>query len=78
MVSKDIVLELSEQDLMNPAVIKIMKYFDDRLSKLRIDNDSVKADENIRGNIAEIKEFKKAVNPKQRTQTTGRRSAMAT
>jgi len=63
---------LSDQDLMNPAVIKIIEYFDDRLTKLRLDNDSVKADPNIRGNIAEIKKFKKAVYPKQHNETNGR------
>lgn len=63
---------LNEQDLMTPAVIKIIKYFDDRLTKLRLENDSVKADPNIRGNIAEIKAFEKAIHPKQHNETSGR------
>lgn len=59
---------LSDPELMNPGISKILEYFDNRLAKLRIDNDSFTADIGIRGRIAEIKAFKKALHPKQQKQ----------
>ncbi len=67
---------LTDMDLMNPAVAKIIKYFDDRLTKLREDNDSFTADVHIRGRIAEIKAFNKAVKPKQNKETNNMKSPM--
>tara|TARA_R110000803_G_scaffold5230_6_gene17352 strand:+ start:5964 stop:6188 length:225 start_codon:yes stop_codon:yes gene_type:complete len=67
---------LTEIDLMNPAVAKIIKYFDDRLTKLRIDNDKFDADIHIRGRIAEIKAFNRAVKPKQPKETSSIKSAI--
>ena len=67
---------LTEIDLMNPAIIKILKYFDDRLTKLRIDNDSFNAHESTRGRIAEIKDFNKVIKPKQPKESNNIRSAM--
>ena len=67
---------LNEMDLMNPAVAKIIKYFDDRLTKLRLDNDSYNAHESTRGRIAELKDFKKAVSPKQHKETSSIKSAL--
>ena len=56
---------LSDPELMSPGIAKILEYFDNRLTKLRIDNDSFNADIHIRGRIAEIKAFQKAIHPKQ-------------
>ena len=68
---------LTQIDLMNPAVIKIIKYFDDRLTKLRIENDSFTAHESTKGRIAEIKYFNLAVKPKvSKNSTNDRPSAL--
>jgi len=66
---------LTQGDLMNPAVIKIIKYFDDRLTKLRIDNDSFNAHESTKGRIAEIKSFNLAVTPKVSTNSSNDRTS---
>ena len=67
---------LTEADLMNPAVAKIIKYFEDRLTKLREDNDSFNAHPSTKGRIAEIKTFNKAVKPKQPKESNNVQSAM--
>ena len=67
---------LNEQDLMSPAVAKIIKYFDDRLTKLREANDSFDAHPSTKGRIAEIKDFKTAVTPKQHKETSSIKSAI--
>ena len=55
---------LNEQELMQPCVMKIVKYFEERLAKLRIDNDPLDAPLSIRGRIAEIKSFQKNLKQK--------------
>ena len=67
---------LTDGELMIPAVAKILQYFDQKLSKLRIENDSFDADPNIRGRIAEIKAFKKAIRPKLPQDVIDRTSAL--
>jgi len=56
---------LNDHELANPSVAKIMQYFDEKLAKLRIANDSFDAEPSVRGEIAGIKAFQKAVYPKQ-------------
>ena len=67
---------LNELELMNPSVIKILEYFDARLTKLRKENDSFGAEIHIRGRIAEIKSFKKAIKPKKPSASNKIRSAI--
>jgi len=67
---------LAPQELMIPAVAKILAYFDEKLTKLRIANDSINADVSTRGRIAEIKDFQKAVSPKAPSEVTNRNSAI--
>lgn len=67
---------LTEADLMNPAVIKILEYFTKRLTKLRIANDKFDAEIHIRGRIAEIKEFNKIIKPKQPKESNHIKSAI--
>ena len=67
---------LTDADLMDPAVIKILKYFENRLTKLREDNDSFTAHESTKGRIAEIKAFNRAIKPKQPKETNIIRSVM--
>lgn len=61
-------LLLNDFEKTEVAASKIIKYFDDRLAKLRIDNDNFDADPSIRGRIAEIKLFKKTLEDKVTTQ----------
>ncbi len=56
-------LELTNYELMQPSTQKILKYFDERLTKLRIENDSFEAHTSLRGQILEIKAFQKAIKP---------------
>lgn len=67
---------LAPAELMIPAVAKLLQYFDERLSKLRIANDNIDADVSTRGRIAEIKDFKKAICPKLPDEVVTRTSAM--
>lgn len=67
---------LAPAELMIPAVAKILQYFDERLSKLRIDNDNFDAHVSVRGQIAEIKAFKKVIKPDAPKEVTNRTSAM--
>lgn len=60
---------LNDPELMGPGIAKILEYFDNRLTKLREDNDSFTADIHIRGRIAEIKAFQKAIHPKKQKQS---------
>tara|TARA_R110002096_G_C14661910_1_gene728347 strand:+ start:31461 stop:31685 length:225 start_codon:yes stop_codon:yes gene_type:complete len=67
---------LAPAELMIPAVAKILQYFDERLTKLRKDNDSFDAHVSVRGQIAEIKAFKKVIEPKTPKDVIDRTSAI--
>ena len=67
---------LSEFELAQPGVQKIIDYFDKRLIADRIANDSPHADQLLRGRIAEIKDFKNALHPESKTETNARRCSM--
>jgi hypothetical protein len=54
---------MTEYELQQPGMVKLIKYLDDRLQMLRIKNDNYKADRSTRGRIAEIKDLKKALYP---------------
>lgn len=54
-MSKKLELKLSEYELNQSGVLKIISYLEDRLVLHRVTNDNVNADPLLRGNIAEIK-----------------------
>ena len=55
-------LEISDYELHQPGVIKLMEFMEDRLVKHRLANDSYDADPSLRGRIAEIKYIFKMLN----------------
>lgn len=61
---------LNEFEQLDPTTQKIVKYLSDRLTKLRLDNDSYDSDQSTRGRIAEIKDFFKALEPKKIIKTS--------
>lgn len=67
---------LSEYELTQPGVQKIIDWFNTRLDKHRVDNDHLNASPLLRGRIAEIKDFNSAIDPKKKTHDTAKRNAM--
>lgn len=61
---------MSEFELAQSGVRKILEYFDDRLIKLREQNDNYKAHRSTRGRIAEIKDFNKLLSPNDKMKTS--------
>ena len=61
---------LNDFEQLDPAVAKIIKYFKERLTKLRIENDTFDAPAGTRGRIAEIKDFQKLLEPEKAISTT--------
>ena len=57
-------LLLNDFEKEEVTTTKIIKYFNERLTKLRIDNDSLDSDPLTRGRIAEIKTFIQALERK--------------
>ena len=57
-------LELNDFEKNEPITQKFMKYLDERLKSLRIQNDLHNAPVDIRGRIAEVKSILKKVSPK--------------
>ena len=55
---------MTNYEMEQPGVQKIVKYFEERLQTLREKNDNPKADRLTRGRIAEIKTFNILMNPK--------------
>lgn len=53
---------MTEFEMQQSGVQKIMDYFDLRLQTLRLANDNYKADRSTRGRIAEIKDLQKKLN----------------
>ena len=47
--------DISDYELNQPGIIKLMAFMEDRLVKHRIANDSPTADPSLRGRIAELK-----------------------
>ncbi len=50
---------MTEFEVQQSGVQKILEYFDNRLQTLRLANDNYKADRSTRGRIAEIKDLQK-------------------
>lgn len=63
-------LELNDFEKMESGAEKIIKYFDARLAKLRVENDDPEADVATRGRIAEIKTFQSLLVPKKVIKTS--------
>ncbi len=61
---------LNSFEQLDPTAQKILKYFSDRLTKLRLDNDSYDSDRTTRGRIAEIKDFFKTLEPEKVIKTS--------
>ena len=67
---------VNDFEKMEVTAVKIIKYFDNRLAKLRLDNDSYDSHESTRGRIAEIKDFQKAILPNEPTETRSNTNSM--
>ncbi len=67
---------LNDFERMEVTAVKIIKYFDDRLTKLRLENDSYDSHVSTRGRIAEIKDFQKAILPKDTKETRSKINSM--
>ena len=67
---------MTEYELQEPGVRKILDYFETRLQELRIQNDNYKADRSTRGRIAEIKDLKIKLYPKSNVESVTFNNAM--
>jgi len=67
---------ITEFELNQSGVRKLIEYFDNRLIKLREQNDNYKAHRSTRGRIAEIKDFQKIINPNTKPEASNINDAM--
>lgn len=68
---------LTEFELSQSGVQKILQWFDARLENHRVSNDDLNASLLLRGRIAEIKDLGKAINPKKKTHGIAQNDAMS-
>lgn len=71
---------LTDYELQEPGVHKIIEYFEKKLQELRVTNDGLNLDHTetmkIRGRIAEIKDFQSMMKPKRGPVIGARKSNM--
>ena len=68
---------LNDYELSQPGVQKILDWFHSRLNLHRVKNDDLDASPLLRGRIAEIKDFHKAINPKIKNHGIAKNDAMS-